>query len=374
MGKRNSNIEALRILAMIFITAHHLALWGYFYNFTAQDLQSNTIWLQFLELWGKIGVDLFMLITGYFALNPKPTVTKVLQLTNKIRFYTVGLLIILVMGGMVHPGIKLIFGAFFPTLRFVYCFISIYVIIYIFSGHLSKYFKQLSQRSAIKFIILNIFIFMVLPTFCFSQGNTLTDLITVFFVGLYLRRFGISIKFIRFLKFATGITVIMIFGTIIASDLAGVYFGKPHLISNAPRFIINGSSPLALILAIAIFVLALSLQPKNNQLINWLSSSALAIYLIQENNLFRLILWKNIAHVSEFAKSMNSPQFIIYTLVVILGIVVSGLLIDKLMIFIFKKPAKIFFKIEMLIVNSCIDRIKHSDLFMKKWILIKNSK
>lgn len=374
MGKRNSNIEALRIIAMAFITAHHLALWGYFYNFTGHDLQLNIIWLQFLELWGKIGVDLFMLITGYFALDPKPTFAKVIQLTNKVRFYTVGLLIVLVIGGVVHPGIKSIFGAFFPTLRFVYWFISIYVIIYIFSGHLSKYFKQLSQRTAIKFIILNIFIFMVLPTFFFSQGSYLTDLITVFFVGLYLRRFGISIKFIGFLKFATIVSVIVIFGTIITSDLAGVYFGKSHLIANATRFIISGSSPLALVLAIAIFVVALSLKPKNNQLINWLSGSALAIYLIQDNNLFRLILWKKIAHISEFSQSMNSPQFIIYTLVVILGIVVSGLVIDKLMIFIFKKPAMIFFKIELLIVNSCIDRIKHSDFFMKKWNLIKNSK
>lgn len=315
-----------------------------------------------------------MLITGYFALNPKPTVAKVIQLTNKVRFYTVGLLIILVTSGLVHSEIKVIIDSFFPTLRFMYWFISIYVIIYIFSGHLSKYFGQLPQRTAIKFVALNIFIFMVLPTFFFSQGTYLTDLITVFFVGLYLRRFGISIKFIGFLKFATIITVIMIFGTIIAIDLAGVYLGKPHLISNATRFIISNSSPLALILAIAIFVIALTLKPYSNQLINWFSSSALAIYLIQDNNLFRLILWKKITHISDFAKSMNSPQFIIYTLVVILGIVVSGLFIDKLMIFIFKKPAKIFFKIEMLIINNCIDRIKHSDFFTKRLSLIKNSK
>lgn len=366
MAQRNSNIELLRIIAMTFITAHHLALWGYFSSFTGHDLQLNTIWLQFLESFGKIGVDLFMLITGYFALEPKPTLTKVVQLTNKVRFYTVGLLIILVSAGLVDPGIKGILSSIFPTLRFMYWFISFYVIIYIFSGHLSKYFKQLSQSAAINFVALNILIFMILPTFFDSQVSQLTDLITIFFVGLYLRRFGISTKFIELLKFATIITLIMIFGTIIANDLAGVYLSKSHLISNAPRLIMSGSSPLALVFAIVIFVIALELKPKSNYFINWLSSSALVIYLIQDNGLFRFILWHKIVTISEFAKSMNSPQFIIYTLVVIVGIVVSGLFIDKLMMFIFKKPAEIFFKIEMVILNSCIDRIKHSDMSTKR--------
>lgn len=81
MVKRNSNIELLRLIAMAFITVHHFAIWGYFIGKEVHTVQPNTVWLQFLEIFGKIGVDLFILITGYFAINPRPTFQKVWQLT-----------------------------------------------------------------------------------------------------------------------------------------------------------------------------------------------------------------------------------------------------------------------------------------------------
>ena len=86
MVKRNSNIELLRLVAMAFITVHHFAIWGYFIGNEVHTVQPNTVWLQFLEIFGKIGVDLFILITGYFAINPRPTFQKVWQLTNTVRF------------------------------------------------------------------------------------------------------------------------------------------------------------------------------------------------------------------------------------------------------------------------------------------------
>lgn len=56
-------------------------------------VQPNTVWLQFLEMFGKIGVDLFILITDYFAINLRPTFKKVWQLTNTVRFYALGLFV-----------------------------------------------------------------------------------------------------------------------------------------------------------------------------------------------------------------------------------------------------------------------------------------
>ncbi|WP_420914608.1 acyltransferase family protein [Leuconostoc lactis] len=84
MVKRNSNIDLLRLVAMAFITVHHFAIWGYFIGNEVHTVQPNTVWLQFLELFGKIGVDLFILITDYFAINPRPTFKKIWQLTNTL--------------------------------------------------------------------------------------------------------------------------------------------------------------------------------------------------------------------------------------------------------------------------------------------------
>jgi len=192
MIKRNSNIELLRLVAMAFITVHHFAIWGYFIGNEVHTVQPNTVWLQFLEIFGKVGVDLFILITGYFALNPRPTFQKVWQLTNTVRFYALGLFVILLVCGQLQFNTDLMWRSVFPTVRSMYWFITIYAILYIFSGYLSQFLGHLRRAQAVSFIALGVLIFMVLPTFLKGWGSQLTDLLPVFFFRLYLRMYGVS--------------------------------------------------------------------------------------------------------------------------------------------------------------------------------------
>ena len=60
---RQSNIELLRIIAMIFIIAHHFAVHGGF-NFSTDIITVNSLWIQFIKIGGKIGVNIFVLISG----------------------------------------------------------------------------------------------------------------------------------------------------------------------------------------------------------------------------------------------------------------------------------------------------------------------
>ncbi|WP_158084446.1 hypothetical protein [Leuconostoc lactis] len=39
---------------MAFITVHHFAIWGYFIGNEVHTVQQNTVWLQFLEFFGKV--------------------------------------------------------------------------------------------------------------------------------------------------------------------------------------------------------------------------------------------------------------------------------------------------------------------------------
>ncbi|MGX7042399.1 hypothetical protein [Leuconostoc holzapfelii] len=109
---------------MAFITVHHFAIWGYFIGNEVHTVQPNTVWLQFLEIFGKIGVDLFILITGYFAINPRPTFQKVWQLTSKVRFCALGLLIIFLVCGRLQFIVDMMWRPLFPTIWIMYCFIT----------------------------------------------------------------------------------------------------------------------------------------------------------------------------------------------------------------------------------------------------------
>lgn len=67
---RNSNLELLRIVSMILIIMHHYAVHGGF-DLLNTELDLNRIWIQILSIGGKIGVNCFVLITGYFMINSK---------------------------------------------------------------------------------------------------------------------------------------------------------------------------------------------------------------------------------------------------------------------------------------------------------------
>ena len=93
MKERDSNIELLRIIATIFILIVHcngwfLQEWGgistwsadrdFFVGLTRATIQSITY----------IGVDLFVLISGFYAIKPK--MKSVLNLFSILAFFYVG--------------------------------------------------------------------------------------------------------------------------------------------------------------------------------------------------------------------------------------------------------------------------------------------
>lgn len=65
--KRNINIELLRILSMLLIVYHHYSVhssWIFHNSFSKRTALINII-----GNFGKIGVIIFVLITGYFILS-----------------------------------------------------------------------------------------------------------------------------------------------------------------------------------------------------------------------------------------------------------------------------------------------------------------
>ncbi len=62
-SKRNSNLELLRIIAMLLIVAHHFGIYAIGYsNGNSLSDYYNAVFYSF----GKVGVVLFMMISAYF--------------------------------------------------------------------------------------------------------------------------------------------------------------------------------------------------------------------------------------------------------------------------------------------------------------------
>ena len=81
---RQSGFELLRILAMVIIVAHHFARYSGFEK--PEGVTFGLLWTQFLYLGGKLGVNVFVLISGYFLIESRGVRTvKALQLLLQDR-------------------------------------------------------------------------------------------------------------------------------------------------------------------------------------------------------------------------------------------------------------------------------------------------
>ena len=87
--QRDSGPELLRILAMLLIVSSHFSLHsglplegGY-----AGTHPFNVLWAQWLAFGGKLGVDIFVMISGYFLIAKCAHLKSLLRLILTTAFY-----------------------------------------------------------------------------------------------------------------------------------------------------------------------------------------------------------------------------------------------------------------------------------------------
>lgn len=91
---RDSNIELLRIICMLFIICGHIIMVHKYENTFDSSWYIN----QVIRPFCTVSVNIFILITGYFGLKLK--YKKLLTLNGMVTFYSVGFLIISIILGI----------------------------------------------------------------------------------------------------------------------------------------------------------------------------------------------------------------------------------------------------------------------------------
>ncbi len=145
-SERKSNIELLRVLAMILIVAHHVAVHSDF-GFPTDLITFNKLWIQFIELGGKIGVNIFVLISGYFgvvARSIKPQ--KAIKLWLQIFTYSVVFFLISLKFLGEAFSLKTMIKDFLPITYSNWWFASTYFVLYLLSPFLNRFLNSLDKK------------------------------------------------------------------------------------------------------------------------------------------------------------------------------------------------------------------------------------
>lgn len=94
-AQRNSNIELLRIIAMLMITAYHYSI----YSFYAEDLyfSHSKYFIDLIGNYGKTGVNLFVMFSGYYLAAQEFRLKRLLKIAGQLWFYSLSALAIAVL-------------------------------------------------------------------------------------------------------------------------------------------------------------------------------------------------------------------------------------------------------------------------------------
>lgn len=194
-AERQSNIELLRIVAMFMIILHHYCLFGgFFEQFDFTDISVNTLLIQFFSFGGKVGVNIFFLITGYFMIDKIMKPYKVWKLIYQI--FTINLIVCVFLLFMGENYSKREFFAIIPLLSDVpISFIVNYIMIYLLSPIVNKCLHTISRREFEYMLIVLLCYYCILDSFFLQRTFQYTAWALIMYsIGGYIKMYGIAEK------------------------------------------------------------------------------------------------------------------------------------------------------------------------------------
>lgn len=325
---RNSNMELLRIIAMVLVILYHISYHGTRYQllnessiekfgngcFCDPSFYPVLFWVEGAMPLGQIANSIFILISGYFLISK--TTIDLTKIASKLILQLGFAITTLTVGSTIFYRIYLNNTDSLISLRSIADFNNInwyvgyyFSIIVIASLLLNKHLQSLDEYKYRGLLLTTFAIF----SFCWpgdildgltSGLRTLLCGIFLYSCGGYIKRFN---PFKKIKVWGMLIVIVLIYALFYLSWYNSVVNACSQFfidnVNNAtvlffqPIFGLDVFSFMPIIIAILIFELFRRLQIPNSRLINLLGKSTFMTYLIHENDFWRN-MWRSFDWVS----------------------------------------------------------------------------
>lgn len=351
---RDSNIELYRIIAMLLIVAHHFVVnSGVMQVMAIHPTTARSIALYLEGMWGKTGINCFVLITGWFMCKSHITARKFLKLLLEVIFYNIVLTAIFSITGYHHYGTKELLLNIWPVWNVSDGFVSCYLIFFLFIPFLNILVHNMTRQQHFHLIVLCLMVFTVIDSFPLMEvrSNYVIWFSILYFISSYMRLYPISHKDdLCFWIKATAISILLAIASVLILIYLGESFGVYGLVSDSNRI-------LAVAVGITSFMMFVNIRLPYSKLINTIAASTFGVLLIHANSdVMRHWLWTDVCDVSGH---YCSPYFWLYIIATPLLIFSACIVMDHLRLKYLERPA----------VDSCVDIYKKI-----KNVLLLNSK
>ncbi|WP_300351639.1 acyltransferase [Clostridium sp.] len=319
--ERKSNFELLRIICMIMIVILHTLGHGGALDGTSIG-NYNFIIVNLLESISIVGVNCYVIISGFFNIKSSFRLHKILKIYVEVIFYSVSIFLIFFLFKISTLTLKDFLQAIFPIIMQTWWFVSIFLVLYILSFYINKLLIVLSLR---EYTILNIVMFLVFVMWPSipkavpidnESGYSLYYFIFLYIIGAYIRLFFYDLKIKKTLTLSIYIVtgILLALFNIFTSYILDRAYGK-----------YSYNFGLVFIMSVALFLFFKEIEIKNTY-INKISSLTFGVYLIHDNPLVRNVIYKCFNYKNYF----NKNNFLIYTIAIVLFIFICSILIELL--------------------------------------------
>lgn len=324
-SNRNSAVELLRILAMLMIVLSHACVHGGF-DFTKEHTFFNKFIVQCGNL-GNLGVDIYVIITGYFLCMREKSGKSLSKLFVQIWFYSIILFVVCWIGFSYTYSFMELQMVFFPTLCAEYWFFTAYVVLIILSPYLNILIRESTQKQLKSAIGWMVFLWVIIPTFALQHmyGSEIPQFVMFYIIGAYFRKYPDNCFKQKKVRFGIAISsFVLLFSSTFILNFLGT---KMEIFQNKGTMFYGRNSLLVLGCAVGLFSIAIMGKKFYSKLINTIAGCTFGIYLIHDNLIVRKILWKEILPVANY---INSPFLIFIMLGAVIVVFVFCLLIELL--------------------------------------------
>ena len=333
--KRESNLELFRIVTMLLIVAHHYvvnsgltAVNGPIYS---ESTSTRLLFLLLFGAWGKIGINCFVMITGYFMCKSNITAKKFVKLVGEWLFYSYTIHLIFIATGYEKLTVRSAIEIVVPITKIQQNFTSCFVVFWLFIPFLNLLISKMNERQHFYLLLLTGFTYVFLGTAHRVTMNYVSWFMVLYFIASYIRLYP---KKWMSSKLICGLMLLLFIILSAASVVVCAYKGFSTFF-----FVTDSNAFLAVMVGIFGFLFFKNIRIPYSKFINTVAASTFGVLCIHaHSDTMRQWLWKDILdNVGHYGDNFMP----LYAIGCVVGVFTVCTMIDIIRINLLEKP---FFK------------------------------
>jgi len=331
---RESNMELLRIIAMLSILVVHV-VFPVFLNPERNEIVTSPI-NSFVQLYlvalTIIGVNAFVLLSGWYGIRFK--YDKIAKLYFQVLFFSVLMFAIFARSDKTQGLLGTMADIFLIN---DYWFIRAYLILFVMAPVLNTFAEHV-ERNLFRNILIGYFVIQTLFSYLgnniwWYDGYSPLTFWGIYLLGRYMRMYPNRLTMMN--KTYDGLAYLFL--SLVIALLSVLFI----LFANTGGHLYNYTCPLVIASSVFFFLFFTKIRFKSKT-VNWIASSCVAVYLTHMSSWFFDTYFVGI--IKNWINTEALPVWLSYTALYLLLIYVVSVLIDKVQILVFDGMASIIHK------------------------------